>query len=629
VPSRGLSHALRSGIMRTVEKGNSYSSSSGRRSRNAIVSFPDRDTARRGSLLRLPPLAFEPLVAPDAWPVAASASRLWWLALLATALAIVAPLLATELPPLLDYPNHLARMEVLAHGAGDPILSRMYATQWRILPNIAMDAIMPAMLDLMPLNVAGRCVIALALLLPFLGSVFLHASLFHRRSFWPLSAALVVYNNVLFLGFLNFLIGLGLALVGAALWVRTLQRPIIRLAMASLFAIIIFFCHLIALACYGFLLVALEIALATEARPGERRITLPHPSRLIGVALPFVIPTFLYLHAPLAAASAGFYWAPVEKVEGVFAGFTTYSFILDGAALVFAIGTIVWCWRTARLSVARALLIAVVALCLLYPFTPFATKGTGFIDQRLPPLASFLLLAGTLPIGLSRRQRVIVSFGMIAIVSMRLVNIASVWYRHSDDVAAFRRVIAPIEPGSRVLAVMVTAHDVPDFYDGQPTSRFFLLGHPALGRAVIMHLPALALIERRAFWPLLFTASTKQPLKVLAPYSNIAVNEGVVPSYTWLSAGPGLALPYDAPYLANWKSNFDYVIVLYAGKLPDATHLRPDVLLPLVITDVAALYRITHVAPVSERKILRADQIAHVDDAATAGPVGMTPNASR
>ena len=558
---------------------------------------PDRDTARQRSPLRLPAVAIEPLAAPDARSAAASASSLWWLALLATALAIVAPLLVTELPPLLDYPNHLARMEVLAHGAGDPILSRMYATQWRILPNIAMDAIMPAMLDLMPLDVAGRCFIALALLLPFLGSVVLHASLFHRRSFWPLSAALVAYNQLLFLGFLNFLIGLGLALVGAALWVRTLQRPIIRLATAFLFAIVIFFCHLIALACYGLLLFALEIAMATEARPGDRLITLPHPARLIGVALPFVIPAFLYLHAPLAAAPAGFYWSPLAKVEGVFAGFTAYSFILDGAALVFAIGTIAWCWRTARLSVARALLIAVAVLCVLYPFAPFATKGTGFIDQRLPPLASFLLFAGTLPIGLSRRQRVIVSFGMIAIVSMRLLDIASVWYRHGDDVAAFRRVIAPIEPGSRVLAVMVTAHDVPDFYDGQPSSRFFLFGHPGVGRAALMHLPALALIERRAFWPLLFTAPTKQPLKVLAPYSSIAVDEGVVPSYTWLSAGPGLALPYDAPYLANWHSFFDYVIVLYAGKLPDAAHLRPDLLSPLVLTDVAALYRITHAAP--------------------------------
>jgi len=552
-----------------------------------MVTSPDPDTARRRSPIRLPAIAFEPLATPGANPEVVPASGLWWLTLLTTALAIVAPLLVTELPPLLDYPNHLARMDVLAHGAADPILSRMYATQWRILPNIGMDTIMPAMLHLMPLEVVGRCMIGVALLLPFFGSVFLHASLFHRRSLWPLSTALVVYNAPLFAGFLNFLIGLGLALLAAAVWVRTLGRPRIRLLTASLFAIIIFFCHLIALACYGCLLFALEIAMATEQRPGDHLITLPPPARLVGLALPFVIPVFLYLQAPLAAAPAAPYWSPLEKVEGVLAGFTTYSPILDGAALVFALGTIAWCWRTARLSVARAVLIVVVALCLLYPVAPFAAKGTGFIDQRLAALASFLLFAGTLPVGLARRQRAIVSLGIIAIASMRLLNIASVWYRHGDDVAAFRRVIAPIEPGARILVVMVTARDVPNYYDGQPRSRFFLFGHSA-----IMHLPALALIERRAFWPLLFTAPTKQPLKVLAPYNSIAVDEGMVPSYTWLSAKARTSLPRDAPYLANWRSSFDYVIVLHAGKLPDAAHLYPEALLPLVITDVAALYEV-------------------------------------
>jgi len=47
--------------------------------------------------------------------------------------------------------------------------------------------------------------------------------------------------------------------------------------------------------------------------------------------------------------------------------------------------------------------------------------------------------------------------------------------------------------------------------------RFFLFGHPGVGRAAIMHLPGLALIERRAFWPLLFTSPSKQPLTFSHP----------------------------------------------------------------------------------------------------------------
>ncbi len=85
-------------------------------------------------------------------------------------------------------------MLVLERGADDPVLSAMYAVDWHILPNIAIDVLLPPLLHVLPLDVAGRLFIALALLLPFIGTVALHRSLFGRRSLWPFAAVLVVYN---------------------------------------------------------------------------------------------------------------------------------------------------------------------------------------------------------------------------------------------------------------------------------------------------------------------------------------------------------------------------------------------------------------------------------------------------
>jgi hypothetical protein len=48
----------------------------------------------------------------------------WWAAFAFAALLLVAPLTVVDLPPLLDYPNHLARMLILAAGDADPVLSR-------------------------------------------------------------------------------------------------------------------------------------------------------------------------------------------------------------------------------------------------------------------------------------------------------------------------------------------------------------------------------------------------------------------------------------------------------------------------------------------------------------------------
>src|SRR5690349_5916928 len=83
------------------------------------------------------------------------------LALMCTILLV--PLALVDVPPLLDYPNHLARAFVLTFGAGDPILSQMYAAHWAVIPNLATDLILPPLLLILPIHLAGRIVIAIAI----------------------------------------------------------------------------------------------------------------------------------------------------------------------------------------------------------------------------------------------------------------------------------------------------------------------------------------------------------------------------------------------------------------------------------------------------------------------------------
>ena len=106
-----------------------------------------------------------------------------------------------------------------------------------------------------------------------------------------------------------------------------------------------------------------------------------------------------------------------------------------------------------------------------------------------------------------------------------------------------------------------------------------------------MHDAALLLIERHAFWPLLFATPSQQPITVLPPYHDIAYQLGVPPDYRALLD----ATPHDlarAPYLANWQTRFDDVLVLDAEGVPDLSHLLPGTLERLNDTGFAALYRI-------------------------------------
>ena len=516
--------------------------------------------------------------------------RAWWLALALASVALVVPLALTPMPPLLDYPNHLARMVVLERGAADPVLSAMYVADWHILPNIAIDMLMPPLLHVLPLHVVGRLFIALALLLPFAGTVVLHRTLFGRRSLWPFAAVLVVYNQILFLGFLNYLIGLGLALFGTALWVRMAPLPATRLVVAAILAVALFFCHLIALAMYGLLLFAVEMGAWWDRPASQHRRIASFATLMTWLAVPFVIPAVLYLRSPLADAPGGVAWFGRMKLHGVFGPFITYNLGLDLLAM-FAVGIfLAWCWWQGHLLVARAGAIGFGILMVLYALVPFEARGTGFIDQRLPPLGALLVFAITQPYGLKRPLAPVAGVVLAMIAMARLTDIGAVWIGHNRDLVAFQQVIAGIRPAENVLAVAVRQTDVPQFGAGQPRSRFLR----ALNLTSIMHLPALVLIERDAFWPLLFTAATKQPLRVRPAYAGLAVEEGLVPSYRALEAAAADgAPPRDAPYLAHWQRDFDYVLLLHAGKLP----LQDQPLLPgrlelLKQADVAALYRV-------------------------------------
>ncbi len=68
-------------------------------------------------------------------------NRLWpSMALVLVILASAAPLLATDIPPLLDYHNHLARQYILHRLPDSPVLHQFYSVAWPATPYLAFDA---------------------------------------------------------------------------------------------------------------------------------------------------------------------------------------------------------------------------------------------------------------------------------------------------------------------------------------------------------------------------------------------------------------------------------------------------------------------------------------------------------
>ena len=186
--------------------------------------------------------------------------RAWWTALLLLCTVLIAPLLLVDVPPLLDYPNHLARMVLLAW-PDDPTLSRFAAPHWAIIPDLAIDLVVPPLLHVLPVHVAGRIVVGGIVLLQVLGAIAYSHAAFGKRSWWALAVGLIAYSETVLLGFLNFTAGIGLALLLAAAWIRWRDtRPGRTAVLAALGAIVVFFCHLMGLVFLAVMLSAFEAA---------------------------------------------------------------------------------------------------------------------------------------------------------------------------------------------------------------------------------------------------------------------------------------------------------------------------------------------------------------------------------
>ena len=509
--------------------------------------------------------------------------------LITGAVLLLAPLLVVEVPPLLDYPNHLAKMWVLAFGAGDPVVARVYSTHWSIIGNLGVELAMPPLLPFIPLYWAGKIFLALALLLPWLGAVALNRATLPGRSAWPLAGCLVAYNSLYLLGFMNFLIGLGLGMLGAAGWIAWRdRRPALVVALAVPGAAALFFVHLFGLALFGLLVGAHEAARLAGwplRWPGFGAVA----RRAAPLVAVFAVPAALYLASGIADAGGPAQYLSLRIKLGELAGpFLNYYQTPDRLVALAVVGFAAACVAWRRASVSPPVAIVAVALLLLWPFVPHVYKTVGYISARLPIMLGFLLFAGFAP-RLPRRLGLALGSVAALVFVARMAVVTQVWRGHEADLTQLRQTIAPIEPGKWVLAVDAPMAEVIPLW---------LAGHRSWMTSgyqkTYYHLAALVLPERRAFWPRLFAGVGKQPVVVNPPFDALTAPEGELPEFQELAAtAPSAITLREAPYLPGWQGKFDYVLVLAAGAAgPGLDGFLPDRLELLVRTPFAALFRV-------------------------------------
>jgi hypothetical protein len=507
-----------------------------------------------------------------------SASRPFWLAAVALILISLIPFLLVDVPAVLDYPNHLARIFILAH-PGDSELSRFYAPHWRVLPNLGFDLLGVALLKILPVHVGGRILLAISQIAPLLG-VFVYArAVFGKLTLWPLAACLTAFNGIFFLGFMNFLLAIGLAFAAAGIWfaLRRDGRDGWCLLFGSASSALLFLCHLFGVLLFALLIGCQEIAYSqkTSSKFSETRLR-----GLVFAAIALMPAVLLYFVSPLSEHAAGVDgWDGKHKLLGLFTSFMVPSTGLTVATGFAVFGVLI---LRARQSIfAPGTKLALIILALLYVAAPITIKGGTLVDFRLSLMMGLLLFAG-IDLHLTPSWKKWSLVALVLLVGLRSFAIGQAWYDHRRDLADLRATLAYVPPGALVLAARGKNPETDPMTPARNLPHVLRLDS---------HLPALLVIERKAFWSHMFANPSQQPLVVRAPYDQIAEPSGYAPLWEWLlpSPAPG-GEATKLPHLSRWPEQFDYVLLI---DRPPALRV-PGNFIPIHVGNYAALWRLAH-----------------------------------
>jgi hypothetical protein len=427
---------------------------------------------------------------------------------------LLAPIWIAAFPPLLDYPNHLARAFVLAHLNDLHFsFSQFYRADWGAYPYLGMDASLAVLERLFPIETAGRMYLSLCVLaLPAAAWFFLRQAQpdAEAASLWSL---LIAYNVFFLEGFLNFDLSLAVGFLALGLWLRWLARPRTGRWIAGLLAFTaLYFTHLLGFGIVGLIVVA-YLALSRRL---VRNWLWSGALALPGLAF--------YLHSSRVGLSASkiVFHGWDEKLDSlgmILHGYWPWLDWISLAALAawfFA----AW-WRNPEFRWDRKWLAIAAFLFALFWVIPWMWGEGSDLDIRVLPFL-FVAILGTARVG--RRAKMLVAIPLL-LFAARTVSVTLHFKEAQPALAGLARSFDAAPRGALVLPVVEGDED--------PIERPFT------------HFWAYGVIRRGWFSPYLMDAPGETPMRI--------IHDSYTPDGFWNHV-------YDeAPDWRQVQNDYDYV----------------------------------------------------------------------
>ena len=452
--------------------------------------------------------------------------------------AVLVPVVLFTYPPLVDFPAIVARMYVL-HAVDDPGFAANYEVHWGYVPYLATDLVLPLLFRAVDPLVAGRIWLGVTLVLTALAPAVLHWRLHGRISPWPLLGYLLVFNHLVFWGFLNYILAAPLIVLGFLAWLETEEWHLApRMALFTGIAFGLMTCHLFAWGAFGLLILG-------QLAP-ERDL-----KKLVLGGVPFGITFVLWRLLPTPGDGAGVFTEASdefrygdfgERVRDVAAPLNFDWLASDVALLTVGACFLYWLVRERALTVHPRMVGPLVAVAIGTVLMPHMVLG-GWGTMRLPVLFSMVLVGSIDRVELDRRSFGVIAATAVALFAFKTGQVTAEWSRCQPVVQEVRSALAQVEEGSRLVSVL-------DRGD-QPK---------CLRRPAYSHLATYAVLDRKAFVPQLLSLST-----VFTADRHTQLADAV--------SGPLDPLQLEDPALVSTvREHADYLLYMHRGadvKLPE------------------------------------------------------------
>ena len=451
---------------------------------------------------------------------------------------LVTPIWIVAFPPLLDYPNHLARAFVFAH-LSDPHFSfqQFYRADWGAYPYLGVDAALAVLGRLFPIETAGRVYLSFcALALPaavwfFLGEAQPESQ---AASFWAL---LIAYNVFFLEGFLNFALSIAVGFFALGIWLRWLGR---RSAARWIAALVVFtalyFTHLLGFGIAGLIVVAY---LAVARRPLRDWIWSG------SLALPGAA---FYFHSSRAGLHAGkiVFHGLSDKLDSLGMILHGYWPWLDWISLgALAAWFLVAWWRNPEFHWDRKWLVIAGFLFASFWVIPWMWADGSDLDIRVLPFL-FVAILSTVHIGC--RAKWLAAIPLLLFVA-RTVSVTHHFAAVQPDLAGLARSFDLVPRNALVLPIVEGDED--------PIERPFT------------HFWAYGVIRRGWFSPYLMDVPGETPMRIIHDsytpdgFWNLIYEE--TPDWRQVQNDYAYAWAYDVPRFSAPLATIGERIYSYSG----------------------------------------------------------------